>query len=543
MANKQSVLIYLCMIAASILSCFFIVLGEIGLWFSASVVFLSVVIYFVAFPRRFLLFLVAYTPVEMFVVKWLPIGFQSYVRFAPEVLIFFVFILYFLKMVLQKRTKFPSVPINRPLLVFIFVVLLSMFINEVPIFITAASLKNLFRYIAVFYLVLLIDFKDEYFFLVVKIFLWSSLFQASLGILENLIGPIFGTFLRSSLTGFTITTGIENILAGFANAKPSGTIGIYSSYGAFLCISFIIILSRFLTNRKRSDEIFLVVLMMGIFVSRSRTSWLMMLLGAFLIILQHRKHVFGKISLVFICAAIIFLNPLGLSISGIYGAARFRMVDWRSLVVSTSERGIIARPESLLLRIEEIFSIDYWNRSSRIKTYTVVLPELLINYPLLGLGPGTMGSEISGGGSTSRGYFPSYSREHLLDVPHNIAMWTADSGWMSLMSQFGLVGLLSFWMVFFKLYRFQKLSGRIQWFHQAMGAIICCIFASVFSVNYLTYRSVSLFFWLFCGLSFRAPFNEEHQAIAEASMRDTQLGGSSFNGNIADNVGCTLPQS
>jgi hypothetical protein len=447
--------------------------------------------------------LAAYIPFEGIILKWLPGSLQVLGRFAPEIIIalslIWVMLRYWQR---HRRFVWPANILDGMLVLFLCLAILSTVANQVPIFITLLALKNLIRYIGLYYVILCSSTNVRFLQRFSTVMIVVASIQAGLAIVETIGGLRVAMFLRPSVTGYELLSGVENLTAGFANAKPSGTIGIYSSFGAFLVFWACFLFTKLLVNRRPHDVVLLGLVTAGVFLSRSRTSWIMLVIVLGLAFLFTRKQLLGKTLLFGFPIAGLFCLLLVISDVNLLGANTPQLTDWNTLIVDTVSDRLVARPESIVQRLTEVFSPDYWRTSSRLNTFLVTAPELLRRYPLLGVGPGTLGSEVTGGGSTSVGIYPQFSHEHWLDVPRSIVIWTADSGWIAILAQYGIVALLAWWGFFtllfqtaYRLYR-NPHAGHLKWFSAGMMANIIVLFWSIFSVHYLTYRAVSIYFWI-----------------------------------------------
>jgi hypothetical protein len=97
-----------------------------------------------------------------------------------------------------------------------------------------------------------------------------------------------------------------------------------------------------------------------------------------------------------------------------------------------------------------------------------------------------------------------------LNISGDVIQWTADSGWIAITAQVGIFGVLAWWIYFFGLYRQMRRFSRqnpdtqYSWLATGMLGIVIATFVSIFSVHYLTYRAVSLYFWIWAALTFKA---------------------------------------
>lgn len=455
------------------------------------------------YSAHFVISLAIYIPFENFILKWFPPNFQTVARFAPEFIIFallgWIVVTHWCN---RRRLAWPANILNIPLVFFLGIALISALVNNVPLFIMALALKNLLRYIGLYYLILFIRLDKDWIQFFLKTMLIAACIQAILAVVEAIGGVAVAALLRPDVTGYELLSGISNPNIAFGNAKPSGTIGIYSSFGAFLAFWAFFLIAKMLVERRVLYLVPTFLLTIGIFLSRSRTSWLMLAIGIGIVSIFCRKQFFNKLVFWGTIVLILFISLSSISNLNLFGSSAPQLTDWNSLIIDNSDGQLLAKPETISQRLTEIFSVDYWQNSSRLSTFLRTVPELIRNYPLLGVGPGTLGSEVTGGGSTSSGIYTQYSHEEWLDVPESVIIWTADSGWVAILAQFGLLGLLAWWTFFilllqtaYRLYR-STTELTVRWFSVAMIANIVILFWATFSVHFLTYRAVSLYFWI-----------------------------------------------
>jgi len=460
---------------------------------------IAALIWMIRSPWVFVTLLLLYTPFEEFFVKWFPLGLQKYLRYVPEVALVGISTLVIM-LAWEKRRKIFWIknPVDLPLLFFLAVVLLSALINSVPYFVVFASLKNLLRYAFLYYLILFIDIDIKSIRRLLYLLVAVASIQAGLGVFEMLGGAPVASFLRSNVTGFELLSGTENILSGLAKSKPSGTVGLYSSYGVYLVFWSIFILVDFYRTKQKKYLFLYGLMFAAVIISRARTSWVLYILSFYLCTFLVQRRLFLRLMNVTI-VGIIVAFATGLAGNWIVGQNP-EVLGRMSLLGTYGDFGF--RPESIVQRFNELLSPDYWRNASRVVTLTITLPEILKHYPYLGLGPGTMASAVTGGGSTSIGLFPAYSHENWLNVPTHIAEWAADTGFIALIAQFGVLGLLCWLSIFIQfLWISWKLVYRsktafVRYFAVCSIAVILLVyFVSGFVGDYITYRSVGIYIW------------------------------------------------
>ena len=396
----------------------------------AIVILLSIPLILFFFLRReyFILYLVLYTPFETFILKYLPDHLYTEARYANEVLILILFLGLVLNNVIV-RDKFRNHSFDLLFILFGLAALISGQINGVPPKIVVLGIKNLVRYVLLFYLIIDSDLSQKFIKKLIWLLIGIAVFEAVLGISQALIG---GSWVELFAPKDVVLGGevlrVADLGSRVQNSKVFGTTERYTLLGNFLnymiCIG--IGLYYYLRNKKRMLFLIVGIMFIGLIFTSSRMAWFGTYLGIGYILFHTRK------SRVFPYFAVpILLTLVGLGIVG-------------SIDFFSGEAG-----ESLISRYFTIFTPDYIDVVSTTGRLFVVfntLPQVLLHYPLFGLGPGTIASEVCQ-------IYPQYSHAEWLNLDPIAMIATGDVGWIALIAQLGLVGTTIFVTIFYKLFR------------------------------------------------------------------------------------------
>jgi hypothetical protein len=154
--------------------------------------------------------------------------------------------------------------------------------------------------------------------------------------------------------------------------------------------------------------------------------------------------------------------------------------------------------------------VDVLLQHGRLFSLFRVSPIVLREYPWLGLGPGTIGSIATGGGTLSPGFFPEYSHEDWLDVTDVGSQASLGYlhvvGWVSILAQVGVLGLAAYVWIIVEVLRFSLYCYRnsTEPFARGLalgyvGLLLATVLAN-FALFYLSLRAVSMYLWLLAGL-------------------------------------------
>ena len=427
-------------------------------------------------------------------------------RFIPEILIYAVMIATLLNRVLRTG-KWLLSGIDGILLTFLLIVVISMAVNHISPYQTLLAARPLLRYIAVFLIVIhasrLPDTGTVFQLLIV-----TGCVQAILGLLQATGLPeIQQLFVPTDVMIGDQLLRQQEVAFWGKHVFISGTLVRYGIYGAFLAFTISALFARNASAGKRltvTSWIARLVSMSALFLSFSRKAWLAVVaVWAGIQILNRRTHRLilpGLVGMVSLTAILLLMG----------------MVPWESSETSTNP----------LIRITGMFSIDYLKftlERTRLYILTSAAWNLILTAPFFGLGPGEIGSAVTGtaAGTTSLLFSDTVQKLPFFDERLRLV---SDVGLVSILGQYGLTGLAAILAMFYRLHRiglslFRRSKEQLQ---SGLGLLLVCLVWVMIIENLLgfalTYRVTSYYFWLVAGFACRI----HQQGFDYARLPDTQ---------------------
>lgn len=379
--------------------------------------------------------LAVYLPFEPVILKFLSDDIFIFARFFSESLIYVLSFVVIVR-VLTGKSRLRSTPISLPFGLFVFIVLSSALINLLPPMEALLGMRQIFRFMLVFFIGVMLYPSKEYIKNLTIIMFAVVLFQAALALIQSLIGTPLDQFLLPAQTrtfgDITITSGVVQFWD--PGSRVFATLGRYDKLGNFLYF-FLLIGVGLLYHPKVKQyrkELMLVftIGLPALLLTYSRASWFAFLIG-FLFIgwyIMRDKRVFSA----FIAFLIIVTGYLG--ISGI------------------NVRFITEIPgQTLVERFYETFSFTRWRGEYFglgrtfwfIQTPMSVVPAA----PLFGFGPGQYGGGVVSALRNTRVYDE-------LALPFGVfgTEGFIDNNWFSLWGETGTLGFIFYIWIFTALF-------------------------------------------------------------------------------------------
>ena len=446
-------------------------------------------------PHLVVLTIATYTPFEDFILKWLPAQHAELLRLAPEAILILLLGLLVLRNVgegiLWRRT-----PLDLPVLCFLALSAASALVNDVPAVVWILGIREFTRYVILYYVVVNARFTQRFTRTMVMILLAMALLQAIIGVMQSVLGVSFTSLFvprAVSLGGAEIRPGFTQILS--RRTRVFGTLGRYGRLGFFLVIFLLIAGGFYLSLRSRLGLrsklgllFFVALSCSALALSYSRTSWFALYIGIMALLLFS-----GRIKALLVAGLLPVMATLVL-------VSLMQLDSW---TVARSEEA------NLTERYVATFSAGYLDalmEHGRIFILTEVSPVLLRDYPWLGLGPGTIGSIATGAGTSSAGFMPDYSHEDQLDITDPAIQRLHDVGWVAILAQVGLLGLLAYIWILAQLgivafYCLKKSNDQFdRGFALGYLALLAAVVLGNFAMFVLSFRAISMYIWLFGGL-------------------------------------------
>jgi hypothetical protein len=447
-------------------------------------------------PHLVVLTIAAYTPFEDFFLNWLPVQLAELLRLAPEAILVVLLGLLLLRNlgegILWRRT-----PLDLPVLCFLAFSAASALVNDVPAVVWILGIREFARYVILYYVVVNSRLTQRFTRTMVMVLLAMVVLEAVIGVMQSVLGVSFTSLFvprAVSLGGAEIRPGFTQILS--PRTRVFGTLGRYGRLGFFLAIFLLIagglylaLRSRLRVRSKLGFLFFFTLSCAALALSFSRTSWFALYAGIMALLLFS-----GRIKALLV-AGLVPLTATVVLVS---------LVQLESWTVARTEEA------SLTDRYVATFSSGYLDalmEHGRVFILTEVTPVLLRDYPWLGLGPGTMGSIATGAGTSSAGYMSDYSHEDQLAINDPAIQRLHDVGWVAMLAQVGLLGLLAyFWIIvqlgivaFYCLRR--STDGYVRGFSLGYLALLAAVVLGNFAMFVLSFRAISMYVWLLGGLS------------------------------------------
>ncbi len=462
-------------------------------------------------PQYLLLALVLYLPFEPFILKFIPDEIYLYARYLIEGLIYLLLISVGSRIIF-KRDKFVRTPLDWSFLLFLFISLVSIIVNFVPVTIGFLGTRQIIRFILVFYLAINLKFDQAFIKKIILALLLVVLLESAIGYLQVIIGSPANDFLslsskRLSFSGQSLDVTAET--EGAVGQYLFATLGRYDQLGTFL--TFFLLLTIGLIYevkdlRESKNLIYLLIFSLPILaLTYSRASWFGFVLG------------FLLISLVIKRSKIVFYSLIGLLV----------IVIGYALISDVIMSQLVEQPNpSIVQRFFEAFSYERW-RGEYLgygRLYFIIkTPLVVVRYsPLFGVGPGQYG----GGAAVALHNVSKYDE---LGLPFGVygTEGYIDNNWMSLWGETGTLGLLAYLAIFWILarsgYRVYKYSQDRFNRGLALGFLggLLAIAFQAFLGTYLEVRTLAFYFWLIGGFVVWLGIKEKISLGSSRSKLDT----------------------
>lgn len=382
-------------------------------------------------PFVVLTFLAAYMPFEPFLLKWVPDELYLFARFFSEGLMYVVLASVAIRTLL-KGGKLSSTPLNLPIILFVVVLGASAVLNLVSPTIAIYGVRQILRFITLFYAVVLLKPSKEQIRLITTVMFAVVVGEAGIALIQAIVGTPLDTFLLPSATRtfgeYTLTQG--TIQFWDPGSRVFATLGRYDTLGTFL--AFFLLLGVGLLYEKNirinRRELWLLFLLglPALALTYSRSSWFGFVLGFLFIGLWFKKD--KRV-----------LTGLIISLAVVFGYLAYSGIVVNRLVD-------VPQDQSFAQRFFEAFSIQRWMGEyyglGRVYWIVQTLERVVPAAPLFGWGPGTYG-----GGAAI--IFHNTKVYDTLGLPFGVygTEGYIDNNWFSLWGETGTIGIgLYLWM-------------------------------------------------------------------------------------------------
>ncbi len=449
---------------------------------------LALLVFLAAFyrPELIVIFLAVFIPLEPFLLKFVSDEVYVYARYFSESLVYVLAASVALRVVLRRR-RIKATPLDLPFIFFLIVAAASLVVNAVPPFIGLLGLRQIIRFILLFFLIVYLDPEKPFIKKLTLLMFGVTLFEGLLGGIQALAGGALDEFLIPSERRFyesiQLTSGTQQFWS--PGARVFATMGRYDQLGTFLCFFFLLAVGLlYCVKDKRWRRGLWGVLLLalpGFVMTLSRASWFGLAGGIILIGALLMKDTRVRL-------AVAAIAVIALGYAGIAGLVVRYMTEYPS--------------QTPVERFFEAFSYERWRGEyyGLGRLYWIVQTPLVVvrSSPILGVGPGQFG----GGAAAALGNTAVYQK---LNLPFGVGGTGGyiDNNWFSLWGETGTIGVLFYgWMIWslaaigWRVWR----GSRDEFTRGLALGYVGCVAAVAFQAFLATYfevRTLALYLWLF----------------------------------------------
>ncbi len=489
---------------------FFSTLGVLAILLSTA--FIAITVYR---PLLTLAFLAVYLPFETIILKFTPDEIYVFARFFSEGLIYLLGAIVVWR-VLAGVTKPRSTSLDLPFILFCIILVSSAIINAVPPSVAILGMRQIIRFILVFFIVIYLKPDREYVKRLTFIMLGVVGFESLLGITQSFVGtPLDEILIPSDTRSFgelTLTGGVTQFWD--PGSRIFATLGRYDRLGNFLYFFLLIGVGMYYQLRSSAQTIakrhitwrhdIFALFGLGIpalVLTYSRASWFAFLLGVvFIGIYLHRDRRITIAIVSFVAFAGLYLGVTGLNV-----------------------RFITEAPgQTLVERFYEAFSYARWRGEYyglgrlfwMVQTPLTVIPAS----PLFGFGPGQFG----GGAVAALGNTKVYEQ---LGLPFGVfgTEGIIDNNWFSLWGETGTLGMIFFLWVYIALFReclrvYRRSDDPfVRALASGVAAAMIGIALNAFLSTVFEIRTLAFYLWLYGG--FVVVLSDQHRPRPPSMQR------------------------
>jgi hypothetical protein len=437
--------------------------------------------------------LLIWYPLETLVLRYTPVEYYAAVRYFPEVILYATFFISWVQYYLRTKRVFPSSPLNKWLLLYVLVAIISYVSNGYRAFIWILGVRQLVRFVLVFFIVLFEHFSND----VLKKFLWIGgvviVAEALLGIVQYVTGGALDSYLfftdAVSIGSAIQLDGVQQTWA--PGQRVFATLGRYDRLGSLIMVGLIMFFPWVyaIKNTLQKERWWVVfgIGLVGLVLTYSRANWIAFIVGVFVVgyfIIRDRR-----------------LMQFILYGAGAIGLYLVFVFVTNSFGVAAIEQG----SQTIRDRIVEAVSPYSWQQGYEGygRVFFIINTPLMVvsQYPLFGVGPGNYG----GGVAASLLNTAVYDKLHLPFGIQN-TYGQIDNNWMSIWGELGTLGLLVwiglFYSIFSSAYYVQEhTTDETQRLvaQGVCGSTVAVVVLGFFG-PYFEFRSLMVYYWLLVGV-------------------------------------------
>lgn len=445
-----------------------------------------------------------YLPLEEFILKWLPVGDQTYLllRQLPDLTV----VLLFLLLVAKKTYDGNGIPIigkriDALLLAFVVWAFLVALLNPADLPSALVKIKALIRYILLVYAILILNPSQMQVEKTLRWIGWAVILQVIIGIFQF----SGGFWARNFLAARHVDTGIAGMTIAFTGDRFEdvnalmGTMGNTIGYGMLLLVG----LSVWVVSCKTGGKWYWLgtsVLVVLMYLTGSRS----VLIAAVIIVSAHYWMVLGSRK---ISRRLLLLSPLLVIMT----------------LVAPVVIDVILATASGNNDFAYIFTSDYIQMAlnQRLGILVYIVPQLLlIPQSLIGFGPDKL-------------VFVDFVIAHLPTVPQILIAVLPDViedvYWVALIVYYGFIGFF-LWVLFLlrmgKMIAFAR-KHALSYTSTRVSTIALLLLVASVPLNFFnqafSVRGFSFYLWFMCGLALSLYRREKYKMKGENHVENTSL--------------------
>jgi len=438
-----------------------------------------------------------YVLFEQLFLKLFTDGAYIFFKFLPELILYLYFIVILIRN-FKQRILWRVTGIEVSLILFILISFISIYINDVNLYLGVLDLRTYTRFIVVFLILSQLDevsdigllYKALMIFLVVNIPVGLSQLYDFYPIM-SLVKP--GEVVIDDKNFQQLTDLYDN------QKFASGTLFRYGIFGSFMSLTFILSYQIYKVNNDKKWGFIASLSLLGVGVSFARKAWL--------VIFGYILASYGKVKadVRFIFFIIIF--------------------SFLSLFLSAGNLSV-SSDEGSPYRVLDLVNMKYIEHAlERTRGYILVNVSAAVfnESPLFGFGPGNVGSAYSGTSGGSNGLFES----NIVNSEFYDERWKllTDVGLVNIFAKTGILGLLVYLMMILTIYRKAlavSKSRNISIQQRSISYGLLYMIPAMIFFNLagfaFSYRSTSMLFWIISGLVINSYMNSDSIRIKKLAI-------------------------
>lgn len=439
--------------------------------------------YFWNHKDKFVYFLLIYAPFEEIVLRLIPGSFYAPVRYMWEIMLVGMMVLTLLENILLSR-RWKRSPIDMLAVVFIAVWFLSAAAGSKSFIFSLAHLKNIIRYIPLFYIVYNLKPDKKLLSTIINIIIIMAVVQSAICFAQTMEGnDLVEIFRPKNVVVNNLTIRGPDIQEGTYYTRFTGSFDRTIHLGNYLAFAICLATGAYFgAGQKRYLLLLIAILAAALYISSSRISWISAFAGVGVILFRIRhKFRFAY-----------FLAPVTILLFLISGAGTF-------------DDETMADDFKILDRFIYVFTPDYVDvagDAGRLYTILNVAPAVISASPILGLGPGTF-MQISEQMTDEE----IYGAADKYDLGSPALRYVPDVGYVAIFVQTGILGLISLFWIFARIFKivWKAISSTTEaipraFFIGSVGFLVALAVQNWASFN-LMYRNQSVIIWIVLGLA------------------------------------------